>query len=209
MSFNPPSLPEILAAGSDKRGDRATRRDGWTPDRIRIFLHTLAQTGTVAAAAEAADMSVRSAYNLRNRPEGRAFHYAWEGALQVAKRLLADGMMARAMLGNIDVFKRDGVVVGERHRFDNRLSMAMLKRLDQRLAVGHDEAEAVLIIVEEFDAFTEIVSKGGAGAAGFIAARRALGSGTGRAERMLELHDNDSGEGEPGSGSDSPERKVQ
>ena len=46
-----PSLDEVLAAGRDKRGDRETRHDGWTAERIRLFLETLAETGTVETAA--------------------------------------------------------------------------------------------------------------------------------------------------------------
>jgi hypothetical protein len=181
-------LKQALAAGRDKRGNRDTRSDGWTQERIKTFLVTLAETGTVAAAAEAAGMSVRSAYALRSRAEGRAFHYAWEGALRIARRLLADGLMARAMHGTVDTLRKDGVVVGERHRYDNRLSMAMLTRLDRRVVTDEDEAEAVQIVVEEFDQFAEIASEGGAGASDFIAARR-IGK-RGRAEKILERLDN-------------------
>jgi hypothetical protein len=113
-------------------------------------------------------------------------NYAWEAALQIAKRQIADALIGRAMHGCVDVIVRNGVVVAERRRFDNRLSMATLTRLDQRLAANHDEAEAVRICVEEFDAFAGIVSKGGVGAAEFIYQRRALGNGRGRAERLME-----------------------
>ena len=136
-------------------------------------------------------MSLQSAYRLRSRVEGCAFHYAWEGALQIAKRHIADGLMGRAINGCVDRIVRNGVVVAERHRFDNRLSIAALTRLDNRIAADHDEAEALRIIVEDFERFTEIVSQGGAGAAGYIADRRPLGSRTGRAERLLERLDED------------------
>lgn len=165
-----------LGDGADRRGNRATRGDGWTPERIRTFLVTLADCGVVTDAARAAGMSIRSAYNLRNRAEGRAFHYAWEAALQIAKRRLADALMSRAMHGCVDQLRRDGQVVAERCRFDNRLSMATLTRLDQRAAASDEEAEAVRIVVAGFDRFVEVASAGGAEAAEFIAARRPMRS---------------------------------
>lgn len=187
--LDPSLLGQSVDDGADRRGDRTTRHDGWTPEKIYTFLMTLADTGCVADAARAATMSVQSAYRLRNRVEGRAFNYAWEAALQIAKRQIADALIGRAVRGCVDVVTRNGVVVAERHRFDNRLSMAALTRLDQRLAADHDEAEAVRICVEEFDDFAGIVSKGGAGAAEFIYERRALGRGRGRAERLMERLD--------------------
>ncbi len=137
-------------------------------------------------------MSVKSCYNLRNRAEGRAFHYAWEGALRIARRLLADALMARAMHGWVDTIKKDGVVVAERHRFDHRLAMAMLTRLDGRLIPDRDEDEAIQIVAEELDQFITIACEGGAGASDFIAARRAKDRDrfTGRAELVLQRLDN-------------------
>jgi len=186
---NPPSLDEILAAGRDPRG--ATRHDGWTPEKIYTFLLTLAETGCVSDAAAAAGMTARSAYRLRNRAQGRGFHYAWEGALQIAKRLIADGLISRAINGYVDTIRRNGVVVAERHRFDNRLGMAALTRLDQRLAADHDEAEALRIVVEDFEQFSRIIANGGAGAAAFIADRRGSEVTGKRAERLLKRLDDD------------------
>ena len=184
---NPPSLDDILSAGRDPRG--STRHDGWTPEKIYAFLMTLAQTGSVTTSADAVGMTTRSAYKLRSRVQGRGFHYAWEGALQIAKRHIADALMDRAINGWVETIRRDGVVVAERHRFDNHISLAALHRLDQRIAAQHDEAEALRIIVEEFETFAGIIAKGGAGAADFIYDRRALGNGRGRAERLLERLD--------------------
>ncbi len=180
---NPQSLDEILDAGRDPRG--STRHDGWTPDRICTFLMALAETGSVTASAEAAGMSVASAYNLRKRVQGRGFHYAWEGALQIAKRKIADGLVERAIHGSVDRVMRDGVVVAERHRFDNRLCLATLRRLDERLSSDHEDSEAVRIVTEEFEAFSRIIAEGGAGAARFIYDRRSFGN-WGRAERLLD-----------------------
>ncbi len=187
-------IEPALGAGADCRGGRETPPDGWTPERIRTFLVTLAGSGCVLTAAKAAGMSAKSAYALRNRAEGRAFHYAWEAALQIARRQIADGLVRRAIHGCVDRIIRNGVVVAERHRFDNRLSMAALTRLEQRFASDSDDAEAVRIVVEEFDDFVGIVSEGGAGSAAFIWDRRALGKGKGRAERLMERLDPPAGD---------------
>jgi molybdenum-dependent DNA-binding transcriptional regulator ModE len=50
----------------------AIRHDGWTYDRQRKFLETLAETGSAVIAAEECKISPRSAYNLRNRRDGGA-----------------------------------------------------------------------------------------------------------------------------------------
>ena len=60
---------------------------------------------------------------------------AWDAALSIARERLADTLLARSMEGNIEQIWRDGVIVGERHVIDNRLGLAILRRLD-RLAEG-------------------------------------------------------------------------
>lgn len=62
------------------------RRDGWTAERQRSFIATLARTGCVAQAAHAAGMSVTSAYKLRRRPDAGSFATAWGTALADARR---------------------------------------------------------------------------------------------------------------------------
>jgi hypothetical protein len=169
-------VDDALDDGADRRGGRTTRHDGWTPERIRTFLITLAESGCVSDAAKAAGIGLKSAYNLRNRAEGRGFHYAWEAALRIARRRLADALMSRAVHGCVDQFRRNGEVVGERVRFDNRLAMALLTRLDNHVAASETECEAVDMAVEEFDQFVDVISSGG-GAAGFVAERRSKRAG--------------------------------
>ena len=146
------------------RGDIpcAARQDGWTADRIRTFLQVLAETGTVSEAVRVSQMSRQSAYAFRNRADGRGFHLAWESALDLAGRTLQDEVMARAVHGCVELVVRDGHVVEERRRFDNRHSMAMLTHIRNRCAVRNGgEAEAVRIITQEFDEFVELVAEGG------------------------------------------------
>jgi hypothetical protein len=162
---------ELLHAGRDPRPGRAQRGDGWTPDRIRIVLFTLAACGVVSDAAKAAGMSVRSAYYLRSRAEGGPFNIAWNAALLLARRRLTDTVASRALHGCVEVVFRDGVVVGERHRYDNRLTMQVLTLLEHRAQSNDDESRAARFVLQEFGEFVEIVSRGGIGAAEFIDAR--------------------------------------
>ncbi len=60
------------------------RHDGWTAERQRLFLNTLANSGSIAVAAHVADITPRSAYRLRNHPKGAAFARAWDAALMRA-----------------------------------------------------------------------------------------------------------------------------
>ena len=66
---------------------------------------------------------------------------------------------------------KDGEVVAERHRFDNRLTMAILTRLDQLASAGDDESRAARYAAQEFEQYVRIVAEGGEGAAEFIASR--------------------------------------
>ena len=61
------------------------RSDGWTAERQRLFLATLADTGCVSVAAKAAEITPRSCYRLRRHPKGAAFAKAWDDALRVAR----------------------------------------------------------------------------------------------------------------------------
>ena len=162
---------ELLISGDGTRRERAQRHDGWTPERVRIFLDTLAACGVVADAARAAGMTVQTAYRLRNRAEGGAFNIAWIAAQLRARRRLADTVLSRALHGCVELVVRDGEVVAERHRFDNRLTMATLNRLDKLAEAGDDESRAARFIAQEFDQFVDLVCAGGDSAAAFIAAR--------------------------------------
>ena len=149
------------------------RHDGWTPERIRIFLESLATCGVVEDAARAAGMSKQSAYALRNRAKGRAFHLAWNAALNLARHRLADDLYSRAVHGCVELIVRDGKVWGERHRFDNRFSMAVLARLDRLALAGDEENRNARMVAEEYDEFLDIVCANADGeAADFLASRR-------------------------------------
>jgi hypothetical protein len=142
---------------------RRLREDGWLPWKKARFLEALAAGAAVADACEAVGMSVASAYALRNRRSGRAFAAMWEAVLiHRARTRLVDNNLSRAMDGWIEQIVRDGIVVAERRRFDNRLSMAMLTRLD-RLAEGREgeEAELLRALSDDLEDYVETLETGG------------------------------------------------
>jgi len=102
---------------------------GWTAFRQRRFLEALAETGSVTAAAEEAGASVRSAYRLRQRPDGRSFAAAWDRALTLAARNLLDIAMHRATIGSPRGIWRGGELVGEEDVPSDRLLIFLLSHL--------------------------------------------------------------------------------
>lgn len=124
-----PHLAKAIASAT------ATRHDGWTGECMAIFCETLAETAVVVDACQAARKSTNTAYELRRRNPW--FAAAWDASLIIARHRLADTLLARSIEGNIELIWRDGQVVGERHVLDNRLGLAILKRLD-KLAEKHE-----------------------------------------------------------------------
>jgi len=72
------------------------RRDGWTLERQAAFLVTLERTGSVRAAAAAAEMNRASAYRFRDRPGGQCFRYAWNLVLARRRERLLQERLAKA-----------------------------------------------------------------------------------------------------------------
>jgi len=119
------------ASPAPRQRARATRADGWTPDRRRTFLEALSEGHTVEAACGVVGLSVASAYALRQRRGGEAFAVGWRSACLIARDRLSDELYSRALQGVTEsVTRADGETV-TRHRYDNRLAMAMLTRLDK------------------------------------------------------------------------------
>ena len=108
---------------------QAARHDGWTGERMAQFCETLAETGLVVDACLAAGKSTNTAYALRRRVP--VFAAAWEAALTIARERLADTLLARSIEGTTEQYFKDGELVGEKRVIDNRLGLAILRRLDQ------------------------------------------------------------------------------
>ena len=79
-------------------------------------------------------MGISGAYAARRRDP--LFAAAWDAALSIARGRLADTLLARSMEGNVEQIYRDGELVGERHVLDNRLGLAILRRLDRLAEMG-------------------------------------------------------------------------
>lgn len=109
---------------------RRQRFDGWTEEKQRRFIETLADTGLVGQAAKAVGMTRESAYRLRRAPHAGAFARAWDIARQQAGALIEDIAFERALEGvEQDVHDRDGNVVGTKLVIDNRLLKYLLSHL--------------------------------------------------------------------------------
>ncbi|HEX8365786.1 MAG TPA: hypothetical protein VF603_10950 [Allosphingosinicella sp.] len=150
---------------------RAVRHDGWTDARVRLFLETLAETGVVADACRAARMSRDAAYAFRRRASGRAFALAWDAALLLSRSAIGDDVIGRSRYGVVDKVYRNGELVAERHRYDNRLTMAVLARLDRQAEGLGENAPVVRAVAQEWDRFLDLVPEGIVGAQAFVDAR--------------------------------------
>jgi hypothetical protein len=164
------AFPLIPGEGAEKACP-AERQDGWTGARMKRFLDVLADTGVVTDACRATGMSRRSAYTLRNSARGRAFRLGWDAALLLSQPSVADDVASRSRYGVVGRVYRNGELVAERHRYDNRLTMSVLTRLDKQIAeMRRDQAAAARIAADEWEQYTALVAAG-EGTEAFLAAR--------------------------------------
>lgn len=135
----------------------ATRIDGFTPARKVRFLHHLAQVGNVRAACRAAGTTPQTAYLARRRDY--AFACGWDAAMVLALDHHEQVLASFALEGVEESVWFRGELAGTRTRFDTRLFLAHLTRLDrhaenalaQRHAARFDELLA-LVAGERFEA---------------------------------------------------------
>jgi hypothetical protein len=121
------SAPDDILA-FDPVPSTSTRRDGWTPERQRLFIEALAVHGGVGQAARAVGMTPQSANRLRHRPGAESFTRAWDAALNEGTARSYDLAMERALHGEqVPVFHR-GKQVGYRQKFNDRLIYAACYR---------------------------------------------------------------------------------
>ena len=121
-----PAMPFDGVALTDSRN----RLAGWSAERQRLFLATLAETGSVHLAAEGARLSARSAYKLRTRSP--AFAAAWDTALQLAVGRLSAIVFDRAINGRIEQVYAGADLVAERRVPSDKLLTWLLARLDPK-----------------------------------------------------------------------------
>jgi hypothetical protein len=136
---------------------RCLRHDGWTPERKRQFLERFAECGVIVEACEAAGMSAKSVYNLRDRDP--LFAAGLDAACVKARAPLADEAYSRARNGVVERIYRDGVIVAEKHRYDNRLTMAVLARLDSRIDRAEEKGAAHMALVARWEDYLDAVGE--------------------------------------------------
>ncbi len=109
---------------------RRPRVDGWTEEKQRRFIETLADTGLVSHAAKAVGMSRESANRLRRSPHGAAFARAWDAARLHAGSALEDIAFERAIEGvEQNVYNEYGSVVCTKRVVNDRMLTFLLSHL--------------------------------------------------------------------------------
>jgi hypothetical protein len=142
--------------------DSRKRLAGWSAERQRLFLETLAETGSVHLSSAAARLSARSAYRLRTRSP--AFAAAWDTALQLSVGRLAAIAFDRAINGRIEQVYKDGNLVAEKRVPSDRLLTWLLARLDpKRFALPWErrgdcdpQADAVAAFPARLDSLADV-----------------------------------------------------
>ena len=109
-----------MSASARKRG-----RPQASPDCVKTFLAELAESGSVATAAERAGVHRSTLYDLRRR--NKDFAARWDAALQLGLERLQDYAVVRATVGDETPVWRAGRQVGAVRRPDNRLLQFLLK----------------------------------------------------------------------------------
>lgn len=142
----PPMGGEVVGTRSAPPSSSLSGGIVFTPPRIAAFLEALSRDGNVRAAALAAGVSAQTAYVRRRRDP--AFAGGWEAALIIAREAAEQVLAARAIHGTAETIWFRGEAVGQRRRFDARLLLAHLARLDARAAQAAPE---VLELAGRFD----------------------------------------------------------
>jgi len=94
------------------------------------FLRALAAMHSVSDAAKSVGMSRQSAYKLRARTKGKAFDLAWDRAFGYSYCNLPYAALERALNGTEVPHYFKGQLIGTSRRYDERLTVALLKLLD-------------------------------------------------------------------------------
>jgi hypothetical protein len=126
---------------------RKPRMDGWTEEKQRRFIETLADTGLVSAAVRAVGMTRESAYKLRRAAHAEAFARAWDAARHHAGSCLEDLAFERAIEGTAhNVYDERGDVVCTKRVYNDRLLTFLLSHLKPeryaKAALSRPEASA-------------------------------------------------------------------
>lgn len=149
-----PDDRDALPSGQPAPRYQAPRHDGFTPERRVRFLSVLATQGSVRLACVATGVSPQAAYVRKRRDP--AFAQGWEGALVLARDHAEQVLADRAIHGVTETIFYRGEAVGQRTRFDARLLLAHLARLDRHCL----EAERGQAAAARFDEFLDALLRG-------------------------------------------------
>lgn len=120
-----------------------------TAERQADFLASLQLYGNVRFACRAASVSPQTAYRARRRLAG--FARGWDAALLSARAHAEEVLADRAINGVEEAVFYHGEEVARRRRFDSRLLLAHLARLD-RLEAREDVAATLPLLDDQIDA---------------------------------------------------------
>ena len=113
---------------------------GWTPELKARFLDRLAAHGNARAACRSVNLSAEAAYRLRRRDA--LFARGWAAALVLARENSEQVLGERAIEGVEEEIYYRGELIGTRRRFDSRLLLAHLARLDRLVEDGAANEDA-------------------------------------------------------------------
>ncbi|GMN03661.1 hypothetical protein MTsPCn3_23920 [Erythrobacter sp. MTPC3] len=152
-----PALPAMLdALPSDTA---RVPQHQFTRVRQAAFLRRLADCGEVRSAARASGVSHQCVYRMRRACAD--FARGWDAALLIAREHAEEALATRAMHGTEEQVFYHGEVVATRRRFDSRLLLAHLARLDRL----EDRADTAML-AGAFDAVVEAFEHAGGDDAG-------------------------------------------
>ncbi|UIP08121.1 hypothetical protein LY632_06925 [Erythrobacter sp. SDW2] len=124
-----PALAEALPADPGSASGAGDPHTLFTRERQVAFLQALAACGAVRRASAQVGISYRTAY--RERRASAPFRLAWDAALLSARALSEDVLATRALDGVEEIVFYRGEEIGRRVRYDARLLLAHLARLDR------------------------------------------------------------------------------
>ncbi|MDZ4275954.1 MAG: hypothetical protein U0995_07945 [Erythrobacter sp.] len=133
MSHNAPHTALTTPAAAPAAHTSATDPAHLSADLARetqaAFLRTLAQWGNVRAAAQQVGVSRQHLYRMRRA--SAVFRELWDAALVIARPQVEEVLADRALNGVTESVFYHGEEVATRTRFDSRLLLAHLARLDR------------------------------------------------------------------------------
>ncbi len=116
----------------------------WTAALMRQFLDHLATSGLVSQSARQVGMSPRAAYDQRHRHP--AFRLGWAAAILLARDVLIDQLIERAILGSETRVTRERVDENctqiTHHRHDARLATHLITHLEHQPTREGDDLDA-------------------------------------------------------------------